>query len=75
MCRGQAICTAINVLALRLGEDLGSVVPDGFRIDEEHAVHAALDILSKDAFERVRSDGGDMEEAQAEVLKEKEAGA
>ena len=42
---GQAICVALNVLALRLSEDLGSAVPDGIRIDEEHAIHSALDIL------------------------------
>ncbi len=47
---------------------------DGTRINEEHAVHTSLDILSKDSFERVRADGGDIEEAQAKKLREMEAG-
>ena len=70
---GQAVCVALNVLALRLSEDLGSAVPDGIRIDESNAVHSALDILSKDSFERVRADGGDIEQAQAEKVREAEA--
>ena len=70
---GQAVCVALNAMALRLSEDLGSAVPDDTRINETDAVHAALDVLSKDSFERVRADGGDIEQAQAEKVREKEA--
>lgn len=52
---------------------MGSAAPDGLRIGETHAVHTALDILSKDSFERVRADGSEIEEAQAEKVREMEA--
>lgn len=71
---GQAVCVAINVMALRVSEDLGSAIPDGARINKEHAVHTSLDILVRDSFERVRADGGDIEQAQTAKLREMEAG-
>lgn len=70
---GQSICVAINALALRLSEDLGSAVPDGCRITGRDAIRGSLHTLSQDAFERVRADGSEIEEAQAAKLKEMEA--
>ena len=32
---GQSVCVALNAMALRVSEDLGSAVPDGIRITEE----------------------------------------
>ena len=34
---GQAVCVALNAMALRLSEDLGSAVPDGIRIKQDDA--------------------------------------
>ena len=70
---GQAVCVALNAMSLRLSEDLGSVVPDGIRINEPDVVRVALEVLSKNSFERVRADGSEIEQAQAEMLKEMEA--